>query len=111
MQTLAQANIMNIDELAQESVGRIQLLLSKSPAQAKKLIQEARRFPRFSVSVKEVDYVVIDKKGVESTFEILVEPRRPRKEVKKLLLKDAHNRAYHLAALTTTTDAQVSVQA
>ncbi|UZJ52182.1 hypothetical protein CBS101457_001502 [Exobasidium rhododendri] len=104
MQTLAQAKIVTIDDLAQANVNRVQLLLNRTPTQVQKLIQEARRFPRFNISVKEIEYKIIQQKGVESNVEILVELRHPKKEIKKLFLKDADSKPYHLAALITTTN-------
>lgn len=107
MNTLATSNIRTIDDLAQANVDRLQLLLGKSQLQCKKIVQEARRFPRFNVSVKEVEFRVLPSRGVESTIEILVELRHTKAEIKRLLIKDADSKAYHLAALITTTDVLV----
>lgn len=108
MQILSKSNITSIDDLAQSSVERLQVLLNRSTAQSKKLIQEARRFPRFTMSVKELSYRIIAGKGVESSIEVVVDLRHTKKEMKRLILKDSQSRPYHLAALVTTTNVLVS---
>lgn len=107
METLEQAGIYTIDDLSRTSVERIQLLINRNSGQAERLIQDARRFPRFNVSVKELQYTV-KKTGVESIIEILVDLRHEKKELRKLKLKDKNNQFFHIAVLITTTNPAVS---
>ena len=107
METLAQAGITTIDDLARTSVERIQLLINRNSGQAEKLIQDARRFPRFNVSVKELQHTVKET-GVESIIEIIVDLRHEKKELRKLKLKDKNNQLFHIAVLITTTNPAVS---
>jgi hypothetical protein len=108
MQTLAEAGVRNIDDLAQSNVGRIQALLNRTPAQAQKYIHGAKLFPRFTLTVKETSFRVLEREGVESTIEIAVEARHSKSELKKVYRKSMTGVVYHLAALITTSEADVS---
>lgn len=104
METLGDAGITSIAKLANESVDRVGLLLDRSAGNAKKLIQEARKFPRIALQVKETMGKVIKGKGVHSDIDITVELNHTKSDMKKLNLKRDNGQPHNIAMLVTTTN-------
>jgi hypothetical protein len=102
METLGEAGITSIAKLADEKVERVDLLLGRP---SKKLIQEARKFPRIALQVKESMGRVLKGKGVESNVDIKVELNHSKSDMKKLNIMRGNGQPHHIAVLITTTNA------
>lgn len=104
MQTLGEAGIETIDDLARSKAERLQLLLDKSVTQARKIIKEARTHPRFLLSVKESMGKVVEGKGVESQLDVSLALDYKRVNRQNLPLRRSNGRKHGVGILITTTD-------
>lgn len=107
MRTLVENGINTIDDLARSKVEEVRLLLNRSQTAAKKIIQHARRFPRFDLQVKESFSKIVKGKGAESDLDITIELVNSKSDLKKLQFRDSSGSAHNVAVLITTNDPKV----
>lgn len=105
MLLLSQHNLKSIKALAKAKPAELGMMTGKTPAQASKLINEAKKIPQISLDAREADVQQIADGSVESTIQITISLAHSPAEMKKLRLQTREGKAISIGVIIYSTNA------
>lgn len=108
MTTLRDAGFHSLAGFRGAKIERLTMLLNKTPDAVKKMLNDAKRFPRFQVSVEETPKRAIAGKGVETNIKVAIDLQHTKPERKSLLTKCSAKNPWKWCILIRTSIAEVS---
>lgn len=104
MKELSQHNITSIKSLARANPSQIALFLDKSPMQASKLINEAKKIPQIHLDVREVEAQPTADGFVESKIKITLQLQHDRVDLKRVRLQTRDGKALSIGTIVYSTN-------
>lgn len=104
MQLLSQHNIKSIKALAKASPAELAMMICKTPTQASRLINDAKKIPQINFEAREVNIQPKPDGSVESTIRITIHLAHSPAEMKKLRLQTREGKAISIGTIIYSTN-------